>query len=652
MKKFNNLLIYFIPLFSIELLFRYLSDSFNQPIFTLRSFLFSLIIAFILYFLNAMYRNRFVKYLTIFLFIAFPLYGLVQIGILNYYGIMFSVRILMKGTPDVGSYAGDFIKSLKPIMILFIIIPAVAISLYRKTIKTQRANKTWQFKLASVGIVLLSGILFIASLVSFEPENIMVKSINLFKNPYITEAAANQLGMGALLVSDLQYLVFRDKGAIDDLIIDPEKPPVIVEPNYYINRKFDDQLWIDTRDAEENTTLSQLDSYFLNKTINPTNDATGKYKDKNFVYILTEAFDMIAIHETLTPTLYKLKTSGTYLENFYSPQFNCATAESELISMTSIYPVIGTCTMSAHYEKASSQTVFNLFKDAGYKTSSYHNWTDEFYPRTKIHPVLGSDKYLDHKHLIPKNISGWQSDLTMMKGVVKDLNASDDKFMAYVITSSTHLPYDVKSNLGRKYVDQVLKVYPNAPYEIQTYLSKAIELDKAMAYLLENLEDIDNTVIAMFADHRPLRMPNEYLVKYSDVNRSGDYELERTPMLFYTPNQVPEVISKRASTIDMLPTIANLFDIKHDPRLFMGVDLYGEDNPIVVFYNGSWYDEVGYFNSKSSSFKPFNSDITYTSEEIRALNENVKQKLSVSSKLYTSNYFNKRSFIRERALAE
>jgi lipoteichoic acid synthase len=101
-----------------------------------------------------------------------------------------------------------------------------------------------------------------------------------------------------------------------------------------------------------------------------------------------------------------------------------------------------------------------------------------------------------------------------------------------------------------------------------------------------------------------------------------------------------------------LPTIANLFDIKHDPRLFMGVDLYGEDNPIVVFYNGSWYDEVGYFNSKSSSFKPFNSDITYTSEEIRALNENVKQKLSVSSKLYTSNYFNKRSFIRERALAE
>lgn len=653
MKHINRFLGYLIPFLFTELLFRYLSNNFNQPIFTIRSILFSALIASILFYLNSVYRNRIVKYLTIFILVLYPLYGLVQIGMLNYYGIMFSVRILMEGTPNVGSYAQDFITTLDPIMILFVLIPTVAIYVYLRSIKKQNTTKLLRFKLISSGIAIISFSLFVGSLFVLDPENILIKSSSLFSNPYLTEAAANQLGMGPLLVSDLQYLVFKDKGDIDDVIIDkPVDPPVIIEPNYYINRKFDDSEWNDVFNSETNDTLKQLDSYFLNKGINPTNDKTGKYKDKNFVYVLTEAFDMIAIDEKLTPTLYKLKSTGTYAENFYSPQFNCATAESELISMTSIYPVIGTCTMSAHYKKASSQTVFNLFKDAGYKTSSYHNWNDEFYPRTKIHPILGSEKYLDHKDLIPKNISGWQSDLTMMKGIVKDLNTSNDKFMAYVITSSTHLPYDTSTNLGRKYVDQVKKVYPNAPFEIQTYLSKAMELDKAMEYLLDNLDDIDNTVIMMFADHRPLRMPNKYLVEYSNVKRSGAYELERTPMIMYTPNQVPEVITKRSSTIDMLPTISNLFDLKHDTRLFMGVDLYGEEDPIVVFYNGSWYDQVGYFDAKSSKFTPYNDDITYTSDKIQSVNASVKQKLSISSRIYSSDYFNHRTFIRYRGIID
>ena len=88
---------------------------------------------------------------------------------------------------------------------------------------------------------------------------------------------------------------------------------------------------------------------------------------------------------------------------------------------------------------------------------------------------------------------------------------------------------------------------------IKTYLSKAIELDKAMEHLLSNLNVIDNTVIAMFSDHRPLQMPPKYLNTYSEIDRMPQFEMDKTPFIIYTPIQIPEINNKVSSTLDMAP---------------------------------------------------------------------------------------------------
>lgn len=91
-------------------------------------------------------------------------------------------------------------------------------------------------------------------------------------------------------------------------------------------------------------------------------------------------------------------------------------------------------------------------------------------------------------------------------------------FMAYIITYSTHLPYDKYSALGNRYLKEVNSVYPDAPREIKTYLSKAIEINQTMKYFLDYLESTDNTVLMLFSNHRPLKMPREYLEKYSQFH--------------------------------------------------------------------------------------------------------------------------------------
>lgn len=647
MKKLSQqFLLYFLPIFAIEFLFRFQAYQLGLDIYLLRSIIHTAFLATILLLINGFWHNKLISVITVFIFTLISFYAFFQIGIQHYYGMFFSVKFIMKGMPDVGSYAFDFIKYLKPQMILYIIVWLLSLIAYFKLRATSAYLQSMKQRLALLALTFAIYISFLSSLVFLDPKGLFESSIKLYKNPTYSEIATKQLGITAFMLSDFQYFLFPNRATIEETIepvnpnpdgnngLNPENPNI---------RKFDDQPWITIKDNETNDKLKAIDQYFLNKPINPKNEKTGIYKDKNFVYVLVEAFDLIAIHPELTPTLYKMKTEGSYFDHFYSPQYNCATAESELVSVTSTYPVIGTCTMSAYYENASFQSVYKLFKNSGYQTSSYHNWNDQFYPRTKIHPVLGSDKYLDEPDLIPRRIKGWQSDLTMMEGVVKDLNKREgNPFMAYVITSSTHLPYDIPSNLGQKYVKQVKKVYPDAPYEIETYISKAIELDKSMEYLLKNLDDIDNTVIMLFADHRPLKMPAKYLNQYSDGKRNKAYELDRTPMMIYNSKQTPEVNSKYASTIDMLPTVANLFDLNHDPRLFMGVDLNGTEEPIVIFQSGSWYDQTGYFDVKTSSFTPFNKDITLTDDEIKIKNQKVKQKLSVSSNIYTEGYYKKR----------
>ena len=562
----------------------------------------------------------------------FSVYYFFQLNIHHYYGYFFSVRFLIKGMPDVGEYTFDFIKSTSFISFFFFITALIFSFIYSKLFNYKQSRFKRPYLLLIISFSLFLGSLFIG-----DSKSQFESSFSLFLKPYYQELAVDQLGLLPFLFSDLRYLFYEDTKAVTPPNAPIEElPPVPEVPS--LTRVIDDKAWRLIASEETNTTMQSIDQYLLNKKITNKNDFTGKYEDMNLVYFLVEALDMIAIHPTLTPTLNKLKEKGTYFDSFYSPQYNCATAESELMSLSSVYPVIGTCTMSAYYQHASPQNLYQLFKKKGYTSSSYHNWNDQFYPRSLIHPVLGSDSYHDLDEMIPSIISGWQSDLTMMEHIVPMLNAkTENPFFAYVITSSTHLPYDTDTNLSMKYRSKVKEVYPEAPYEIQNYLSKAIELDLALQYLIENLNEMDNTVLVLFSDHRPLRMPPAYLNEYSDIDRFHMNDMDRTPMMIYHPTQIPLRISSKSSTIDLAPTIANLFNLDYDPRLFIGEDLMSEDAPTVIFQNGNFYDKNGYFSASKGTYTPNEAELEM-SQDISV----IKSKLEVSSAIYLEKYFTQR----------
>ena len=358
-----------------------------------------------------------------------------------------------------------------------------------------------------------------------------------------------------------------------------------------------------------------------------------------------ESVDEIFINKDLYPNFYKLYSEGISFENNYSPRNSCATGNNEFSGMTGLYTIQNNCTANTYRNNTYFTSIFNLFNKAGYRTSSMHNYTENYYYRSIIHRNLGSSKYYGVQDLkIPyyNEYKNWSSDEDFMK-VAMDItldDSSDAPFMLWLTTVSSHQPYKVSSVEGDKYLS--ITEGTDYPMDLRRYMSKLKTLDNALGILLERLEDagvLDDTVIALYGDHYPYGLSNDTISNVLTYNLD-DYDVEKTPMVIYNSDIKAQVVTKYSSYINLTPTIANLFNLDYDPRFYMGTDVFSDDYlNLVVFADGSWKNDIAYYNAGTASIKYY-TDKTYTTEEIVDINKVVTAKMQISSSIIQNNYFN------------
>ena len=75
-------------------------------------------------------------------------------------------------------------------------------------------------------------------------------------------------------------------------------------------------------------------------------------------------------------------------------------------------------------------------------------------------------------------------------------------------------------------------------------------------------------------------------------------------------------VDKFCSSLDVMPTLSNLFGLDYDSRLIMGSDILSGEDPLVIFANYSFINEEGYYNSILDQFtrwdgpyQPFHSGL-------------------------------------------
>ncbi len=387
-----------------------------------------------------------------------------------------------------------------------------------------------------------------------------------------------------------------------------------------------------------NSTVSELSEYF--KTIEPTskNEMTGLFEGKNLIFIVAESFSQYVIDKDLTPTLYKMQTEGMTFTNFYNPIWGVSTSDGEYVALTGLIPKSGVWSL---YRSSKNELPFvlgNSLAELGYTCNAYHNNDYTYYNRNISHPNLGYNFIGCGNGLTMKNT--WPRSDYDMVDITTDLFINDEPFHTYYLTVSGHLNYTFE---GNAMATKNRALVADLPYSsaVKAYLSANIELDRAMELLLERLEEsgkLDDTVIVITADHYPYGLKASEISELAGHDVETNFELYRNTLIVYNSATEPRTVTKSCSTLDILPTVLNLFGIEYDSRLLMGTDIFSDTDPLVLFVNRSWITGDAMYNSKTKTMT-ITSGLILDKDYALSISETVSKKFSVSAQILDSDYY-------------
>ena len=394
---------------------------------------------------------------------------------------------------------------------------------------------------------------------------------------------------------------------------------------------------------ETDDKIKSMHVYFKNTAPSNKNEYTGMFKDKNLIFITAEAFDTIAIDEKLTPTLYKIANNSFIFKNYYQPLYPVSTSDGEYMNLNSLIPKEGVWSFKQTSKISMPYGIGNMFNKEGYVSYGFHNHNYNYYDRQKSHKNIGLKYYGCGNGLEKKmNCKHWPNSDKEMIDATTSYYIDKDKFMTYYMTVSGHLNYNFSgNNMAYRNKNKVKNLkYSTA---IKAYLATQIELDKSIEKLLQVLEEkgkLNDTLIVIAPDHYPYGLTTKQMNEISTIDRNDKFEKFHTTLIMYNPNIEKTVVDKVISSLDILPTIYNLYGLTFDSRLLMGRDIFSNNEHIVILSDRSWITDKGKYNSVTKEFT------STTNEEIEKdyidrINMIVNQRYGMSSLIIDNNYYKK-----------
>ena len=387
--------------------------------------------------------------------------------------------------------------------------------------------------------------------------------------------------------------------------------------------------------------IARINQFMNNETGSKKNKYTGMFKGKNLVFVVAESFNEIAVRKDLTPTLYKLVHEGFDFENFYTSN-NLSTIGGEFQALTGLYAdntILSSWRGGRAYYPYGLGTVF---KNLGYNTYAYHDNSAYYQDRNVYLKSQGFDNYKGCYNGLEKliNCEQWpQSDVEMINATVGDYINSDKPFATYYMTVSGHFYYTYGGNaIANKNKDLVKDL--DYPEEIKGYLATQMELDKALEILMSKLEEankLDDTVIVLLADHYPYNLPIDYINMLSDYKRDTLIEANSNSLIIYNSKMKSVKVDKVGMSIDVIPTVYNLFGIDYDSRLIMGKDILSTSEGIAIFKDKSWITNKGTYYASTSKFVP--KVDTVDEDYVATINSVVSNRLAISRMIVENDYY-------------
>ena len=141
----------------------------------------------------------------------------------------------------------------------------------------------------------------------------------------------------------------------------------------------------------------------------------------------------------------------------------------------------------------------------------------------------------------------------------------------------------------------------------------------------------------LLADHYP------YYLSLNDINTLSTYkrdkmiEVNSNALIIYNSKMKSETIEKVGMSIDVLPTVLNLFGMEYDSRIIMGKDILSTSLWLAIFKDKSWVTNKGTYYASSGKFVGDDVDSDY----VKNINSIVNNRVAMSRMIVANDYYRK-----------
>ena len=532
--------------------------------------------------------------------------------------------------------------------ILLLLAPIFAYGFFCRPNKVQ-----WKSRALLAYCVLLSYILtlFSASLVT--------KDTDLLSQSYNFDSVVRSFGLNmGLTMEALQGILPKPEPQFTQMTVPaapvqvPEEVPAESEPSeetetveygYSV-------LPIDfgaAAAAENQGSIASLHNYVNSLTPSRQNAFTGMFKGKNLILITAEAFSAEFIDPELTPTLYRMATQGIQFKEYYQPAWGASTTTGEFSNLIGLVPMNGGSSMNEVTNHKMFLTMGNQLQALGYHATAYHNHLKDFYHRNNTHPHLGYDEFIARYGGLEITGSWPESDLEMIDVTVPQF-IDKQPFSIYYMTVSGHCEYTFKGNdMTEKNWDKVQHLEHSDI--VKGYYAANLEFEYAMESLLRQLEEAgiaDDTLVVIATDHYPYGLERsktwantkDHLAELYGVETYDQFLRDHNALIMWSGafEGMDIVVDTPVYSLDILPTVSNLFGVEWDSRLLVGRDVFSDAEPLVLWPDYNWVTDKGTFCD--GEFTPRDGAVVDGSYVDR-INAIVKNKITFSGSVVDLDYY-------------
>ena len=441
---------------------------------------------------------------------------------------------------------------------------------------------------------------------------------------YDFNAAIQEYGVIVSMVTEISGLGNQDDGMtldfsdiqaavpVDTVQIQENTSEAAEEAKTYAPHVIPGLDFAELAQNESDSTMRTLYSYIAAQTPALENEYTGLFKGKNLIFITAEAFNYTVIDPELTPTLYRLTTQGIEFTNYYEPLWSGCTSGGELVNLSGLAM---NCEMNTYSKQKPFNTIGSLLQKEGYFSRAYHNNIYNFYDRHKTHTNLGYEQFIGMKTGMEAGVQDvWpQSDHEMFDFTVPQF-IDQQPFSIYYMTVSGHCRYN---QLGNAQSKKNWDLVQHLPYSdgVKAYIACNLELEKGLTSLVNQLEDAgiaDDTVIVMAPDHYPYGLGTSWglkkdgLAELYGVDQYDLFQRDKNTLIIWSGclEDMDLKIDAPVCSIDILPTLSNLFGVTYDSRMSVGRDVLGSEEAISLWPDYSWVTELGSYTATNKKFTP------------------------------------------------